>query len=69
MLGVDAEVLYRPFCTLSGGEQTKVLMAAPFLREGRFLLIDELINHLDLEPRRLISAYLQQKKGLHACVP
>ena len=30
-LNVDAEVMYRPFKTLSNGEQTKVLLAALFL--------------------------------------
>ena len=29
-LNVDAEVMYRPFKTLSNGEQTKVLLAALF---------------------------------------
>ena len=33
LLRVDAEVLDRPFCTLSNGEQTKVLLAAMFLRQ------------------------------------
>ena len=40
-LEVDEEVLWRPFETLSNGEQTKVLLAALFLNEGHFLLIDE----------------------------
>ena len=40
-LEVDAEVLWRPFSTLSNGEQTKVLLAALFRNEGHFLLIDE----------------------------
>ena len=39
-LEVDEDVLYRPFNTLSNGEQTKVLLAALFLNEGHFLLID-----------------------------
>ena len=41
LLRVDIEVLYRPFETLSNGEQTKVLLAALFLGANRFLLIDE----------------------------
>ncbi len=40
-LDVDVDVLWRPFETLSNGEQTKVLIAALFLNEGHFLLIDE----------------------------
>lgn len=62
-LAVEAEVLYRPFDTLSGGEQCKVLLAALFLQEGRFLLIDEPTNHLDAKGRALVSAYLRRKKG------
>lgn len=63
LLEVDADVLYRPFSTLSNGEQTKVLLAALFLTEDRFLLIDEPTNHLDMEGRRLVSRYLNGKKG------
>lgn len=62
-LEVEAEAMYRPFDTLSNGEQTKVLLAALFLNEGQFLLIDEPTNHLDTEARKLISSYLKKKKG------
>jgi len=44
-LEVGEDVLYRPFSTLSNGEQTKVLLAGLFLRENNFLLIDEPTNH------------------------
>ncbi|MGG4267592.1 Lsa family ABC-F type ribosomal protection protein [Peribacillus simplex] len=62
-LNVDAEVMYRPFETLSNGEQTKVLLAALFLNEGQFLLIDEPTNHLDTNARKMVSNYLRKKKG------
>ena len=62
-LEVNAEVLWRPFETLSNGEQTKVLLAALFLNEGHFLLIDEPTNHLDTNAREKVSAYLKKKKG------
>lgn len=62
-LNVDAEVMYRPFMTLSNGEQTKVLLAALFLNEGQFLLIDEPTNHLDTDARKIVSSYLKKKKG------
>lgn len=61
-LQVAEEVLYRPFETLSGGERTKVLLAALFLQKN-FLLIDEPTNHLDQEGRKLVSRYLSGKKG------
>ena len=62
-LQVDAEVFYRPFETLSNGEQTKVLLALLFSRENHFLLIDEPTNHLDMETRELLKEYLNTKKG------
>jgi len=62
-LDVPDDVLYRPFETLSNGEQTKVLLAAMFLKENSFLLIDEPTNHLDVEARELVARYLNSKKG------
>ncbi|MBQ9767833.1 MAG: ABC-F type ribosomal protection protein [Lachnospiraceae bacterium] len=62
-LDADAELLYRPFSTLSHGERTKVMLALLFSRENDFLLIDEPTNHLDGETRELVKAYLQKKKG------
>lgn len=63
LLDVDSGVLWRPFETLSNGEQTKILLAALFLNDGHFLLIDEPTNHLDSRAREIVSAYLQKKKG------
>ncbi|MCH1984093.1 ABC-F type ribosomal protection protein [Ruminococcus sp. OA3] len=62
-LGADEDILYRPFHTLSYGEQTKVMLAVLFQREGNFLLIDEPTNHLDRESRMLVSAFLRRQKG------
>lgn len=62
-LDMPEEILYQPFETLSCGEQTKVLLAALFLKEGRFLLIDEPTNHLDLVGRKAVEKYLSRKKG------
>lgn len=63
LLEVDDEVLYRPFNTLSNGEQTKVLLSTLFLKENSFLLIDEPTNHLDMNARRIVSDYLRSKRG------
>ncbi|WP_127529514.1 Lsa family ABC-F type ribosomal protection protein [Paenibacillus kobensis] len=63
LLKVSEEVLYRPFSSLSNGEQTKVLLAALFLKENSFLLIDEPTNHLDMHARKLVSQYLRSKHG------
>jgi ATPase components of ABC transporters with duplicated ATPase domains len=63
LLEVSEDVLYRPFNTLSNGEQTKVLIATMFLKENNFLLIDEPTNHLDIDARKIVSNYLKSKKG------
>ncbi len=63
LLQLDEEVLYRPFETLSNGEQTKLMLAVLFLKENNFLLIDEPTNHLDIQGRELVSRYLNSKKG------
>ncbi len=62
-LDVSDDILCRPFSTLSGGEQAKVLLAALFSRDNHFLLIDEPTNHLDLMGRQVMSRYLNGKKG------
>lgn len=58
----SAELLYRPYCTLSCGEQTKLLLAVLFSGENDFLLIDEPTNHLDFEARETVKNYLSSKK-------
>ena len=63
LLQLEEETLYRPFGTLSNGEQTKLMLAVLFLKENNFLLIDEPTNHLDIQGRELVSRYLKSKKG------
>ena len=63
LLSIDAELLYRPFKTLSFGERTKVMLAVLFSGENDFLLIDEPTNHLDMEARDKVKEYLAGKKG------
>ena len=62
-LQLDEDVLYRPYETLSNGEQTKLQLAVLFSGENQFLLIDEPTNHLDIRGRELVSQYLNSKKG------
>lgn len=64
LLGCVAdEILWRPFDTLSGGEQTKALLAGLFLDDAAFPLIDEPTNHLDLAGREAVARYLSHKPG------
>ena len=62
-LQLEEELLYRPYDTLSNGEQTKLQLAVLFSKENNFLLIDEPTNHLDVRGRELVSRYLSSKKG------
>lgn len=62
-MNVDPDILFRPFDGLSGGEQTKVLLAALFVGENGFPLIDEPTNHLDGDGRIAVAEYLGRKKG------
>ncbi|KWX88084.1 glycosyl transferase family 1, partial [Paenibacillus riograndensis] len=55
LLQVDEDVLYRPFASLSNGEQTKVLLAALFIKEKSFMLIDKPTKHLDMHARTMGS--------------
>ena len=63
LLNTDAEILYRNFELLSGGEQVKILLISLFLKGNNFLLIDEPTNHLDTDTRDNLVNYLEKKKG------
>ncbi|MED7629276.1 UNVERIFIED_CONTAM: ATP-binding cassette domain-containing protein, partial [Lactobacillus helveticus] len=47
LMNVNPDLLCQPFNTLSGGEQTKVLLALSFTNKDSFALIDEPTNQLD----------------------
>ncbi|MSE09278.1 ATP-binding cassette domain-containing protein, partial [Lactobacillus salivarius] len=61
-LQLDPKVLWQPFNTLSGGEQTKVLLALAFKNKDSFVLLDEPTNHLDAHTRQQVATYLNNKK-------
>ena len=63
LLELEEGCLYRPYETLSNGEQTKLMLCVLFLKENNFLLIDEPTNHLDIRGREVVSRYLSGKKG------
>lgn len=62
-LALPEAILSQPFGTLSGGEQTKLLLAALFLRDDAFPLLDEPTNHLDAQGRAVVSRYLKRQRG------
>ena len=63
LLEVEEGVLYRPFSTLSNGEQTKTLLAALFKGEP-IPLIDEPTNHLDTLAREKVGSTWRGRRGL-----
>lgn len=63
LLNTNAEILYKNYNLLSGGEQIKILIVSLFLKENNFLLIDEPTNHLDTETKNNLIQYLKNKKG------
>ena len=62
LLKVDPDILWRPFDSLSGGEQTKVLLALLFVEDASYPLIDEPTNHLDILGRKQVADYLRNKR-------
>ncbi len=76
-LDIDEQSWDRPFSSLSGGQQTRCLLASLFVADGSsstagsshktgsraFALIDEPTNHLDAQGRRLLADYLSAKAG------
>lgn len=62
LLDVDPALLWQPFSSLSGGEQTKLQLATLFALDNDFLLLDEPTNHLDLEGRQQLASYIQGKQ-------
>ena len=63
LMGIDPGGLSRPFDSFSPGEQTRLMVAALFMRPGRFLLVDEPTNHLDAPTRDRMAEYLRGKSG------
>ncbi len=63
LLGLDESVLDRPFTSLSGGEATRAMIAALFLRPDTYQLIDEPTDHLDRQGRAVLGEYLARKSG------
>lgn len=63
LLQLEETVLYRPYGSLSPGEQTKLQLAVLFLKANHFLLIDEPTNHLDRHGRDCVANYLSKKSG------
>jgi ATP-binding cassette subfamily F protein 3 len=61
--GFSGERAERPIGPLSGGEKSRLALAALVKRRPNLLLLDEPTNHLDLEMRRSLAMALQSYAG------
>ena len=62
-LGLTAQNMEQPVCSLSFGEQMKLKLAIPILRQENFLILDEPTNHLDLPTRERLEETLDSYGG------
>lgn len=62
-LGFNEAGFEQPFHTLSGGERTRLMLALALLDEADLLLLDEPENHLDLQAREWLEAFLKEWAG------
>ncbi|XID91266.1 ribosomal protection-like ABC-F family protein [Paenibacillaceae bacterium WGS1546] len=65
-LGIARDWYDREYASLSGGEKTKVGLAAQLIRKPELLLLDEPTNHLDMSGVEWLEEYLRKYAG--ACL-
>jgi len=62
-LKIGEQILCRPMHSLSGGQKTRVHLAALALQEPEILLLDEPTNHLDMSGLNWLSNYIKRFNG------
>lgn len=62
-LGYTEEWWEQDAVTLSGGQKTRLMLAAALVRNPDFLILDEPTNHLDIVMTQWLEAYLREFKG------
>lgn len=60
---LNSHLLEQDFETLSGGEKTRMIILALFLRRDGYVLLDEPTNHLDQAGKDALASYLKKKHG------
>ena len=62
-LGYTEEWWQENAATLSGGQKTRLMLAAALVRNPDFMILDEPTNHLDIVMTEWLEKYLQEFKG------
>jgi len=62
-LGITADYYPRPFSSLSGGEKTKIGLAALLLTQPDILILDEPTNHLDMSSIEWLETFFNNYRG------
>ncbi|MFD1886134.1 ribosomal protection-like ABC-F family protein [Paenibacillus wenxiniae] len=62
-LGIGSQLWSRPYVSLSGGQKTRVRLAAVLTRDTQLLILDEPTNHLDVETMEWLEERLKQYTG------
>ncbi len=62
-LAIPAAMREQLFCSLSGGEKTRVNLARLLLEKTDILLLDEPTNHLDMNSVEWLEGYIEKFKG------
>ena len=62
-LAFTDDYLDKPVATLSGGERTRLALAALLLQEPDLLLLDEPTNHLDIGTLKWLEGFLKNYSG------
>lgn len=62
-MGIGPELWELPFEALSGGQKTRVQLAALMVREPQFIILDEPTNHLDEKSLEWLETWLCEYEG------